>query len=86
MQSERNGGPLRPNRTLTGRELDKLAPLDNVSQQLLKDAMTELGLSARAYDKVRRVARTIADLEDGDGIQPHHVAEAISYRLLDRRM
>jgi magnesium chelatase family protein len=48
--------------------------------------MTELGLSARAYDKVRRVARTIADLEDGNGIQPHHVAEAISYRLLDRRM
>jgi magnesium chelatase family protein len=47
--------------------------------------MDELGLSARAYDKVRRVARTIADLESADQIQEHHLAEAIQYRLLDRR-
>jgi len=86
IQSKRNGGPLRPNRTLTGRELDKLAPLDAASQQILKEAMTELGLSARAYDKIRRVARTIADLEDLELIQPQHVAEAIQYRLLDRQM
>ncbi len=89
IQSKRNGGPMRPNRTLTGRELDKLATLDTACQQLLKDAMTELGLSARAYDKVRRVARTIADLDDNghdNTIRPHHVAEAISYRLLDRKM
>ncbi|MEI2701470.1 MAG: hypothetical protein V9E83_03605 [Baekduia sp.] len=50
------------------------------------NAMTELGLSARAYDKIRRVSRTIADLENNDAIQPQHVAEAIGYRLLDRRM
>jgi magnesium chelatase family protein len=86
IQCDRNGGPMRPNRTLTGRELDKLAPLDTPSQQLLKDAMTELGLSARAYDKIRRVARTIADLEGPDPIQAHHVAEAIQYRLLDRQV
>ncbi len=86
IQSERNGGPLRPNRTLTGRELDKIAPLDTASQVLLKQAMTELGLSARAYDKIRRVARTIADLEGGNAIQPQHVAEAIHYRLLDRQV
>ncbi len=85
-QSDRNGGPLRPNRTLSGRELDKLAPLDAQSQQLLKDAMTELGLSARAYDKIRRVALTIADLENSGRIQAHHVAEAIQYRLLDRQV
>jgi magnesium chelatase family protein len=46
--------------------------------------MAELGLSARAFDKVRRVARTIADLQDSAGVQPEHVAEAIGYRLLDR--
>ncbi len=86
IQSDRNGGPLRPNRTLTGRELDKLAPLDIQGQTLLKQAMTELGLSARAYDKIRRVALTIADLEGGKAIQAHHIAEAIQYRLLDRNV
>ena len=48
--------------------------------------MNELGLSARAYDKVRRVARTIADLEASERVQTQHVSEAIQYRLLDRRM
>jgi magnesium chelatase family protein len=52
---------------------------------LMKQAMTELGLSARAYDKVRRIARTIADLEEAQNIAEHHLAEAIQYRLLDRR-
>jgi magnesium chelatase family protein len=53
---------------------------------LMKQAMDELGLSARAYDKVRRVARTIADIEDAPAISEHHLAEAIQYRLLDRRL
>jgi len=52
---------------------------------LMKQAMNELGLSARAYDKVRGVARTIADLEGVEQIAEHHLAEAIQYRLLDRK-
>jgi magnesium chelatase family protein len=49
-------------------------------------ALTELGLSARAYDKIRRVARTIADLEGAQVLDVPHVAEAIGYRLLDRKI
>ncbi|MCX5658803.1 MAG: YifB family Mg chelatase-like AAA ATPase [Planctomycetota bacterium] len=86
VQSKRNGGPTRPNSTLGGRELDKLAPLDEPARELLRQAMTELGLSARAYDKVRRVARTIADVEGSEAVQMHHLAEAIQYRLLDRKI
>ena len=86
VQAGRNGGPLRTNSTLKGRELDKLAILDEAGSELLRAAMNELGLSARAYDKVRRVARTIADLEGCRDIAPHHVAEAVQYRLLDRKL
>ena len=86
IQAQRNGGPLRTNAMLRGRELDKLAALDEPGKELLRQAMTDLGLSARAYDKVRRLARTIADLDGAETVQGHHVGEAIQYRLLDRRM
>jgi magnesium chelatase family protein len=84
-QAARNGPAMKPNSVLSGRELDRLAKLDEQGQLILKNAMTELGLSARAYDKIRRVARTIADLETSDEIQAQHVAEAVQYRLLDRQ-
>jgi len=51
----------------------------------MKQALEEMGLSARAYDKVRRVGRTIADMEGSENIREQHLAEAIQYRLLDRR-
>ena len=58
--------------------------MDEQAQVILGQAMNELGLSARAYDKIRRVARTIADLEKSDRVKSEHVAEAVQYRLLDR--
>ena len=60
--------------------------LDEAGEALLTQAMTEMGLSARAHDKVLRIARTIADLEAADAIDPHHLAEAIQYRRLDRKL
>ena len=58
--------------------------MDEAAGLVLGQAMGELGLSARAYDKIRRVARTIADLEASSVVQSPHVAEAVRYRLLDR--
>ncbi|MBX3315475.1 MAG: YifB family Mg chelatase-like AAA ATPase [Phycisphaeraceae bacterium] len=79
-------GPLTPNSRLSGKMLDQLAPMTPEALTLLGTAMTELGLSARAYDKIRRVARTIADLVAADTLLPDHVSEAVSYRLLDRKV
>lgn len=74
-----------PNARLPGRDLDRFAALDERARGLLGRALAELGLSARAYDKIRRVARTVADLDGSEGVELPHVAEAIQYRLLDRR-
>ncbi len=79
-------GPLTPNARLSGRQLDELAKMTEPARAILASAMGELGLSARAYDKIRRVSRTIADLAGQATIAPEHVAEAVQYRLLDRRL
>jgi magnesium chelatase family protein len=81
-----DGGRTRHNADMTHRQTRQFCPLDKECQNLLKTAMTELGLSARAHDKVLRVARTIADLDQSDAIQPLHLNEAINYRTLDRNM
>ena len=58
--------------------------IDDTSKELVKTAMVKMGLSARAYDRILKVARTIADLDSSVSIEMNHVAEAIQYRSLDR--
>lgn len=72
------------NAQMESRLLHQYANPDEKGLNLLRTAMTRLNLSARAYDRILKVARTIADLEASEAIQPNHIAEAISYRNLDR--
>src|SRR5213078_2750328 len=74
------------NARMDTKQLRAHAELSDSCLLLMKQAMDELGLSARAYDKVRRVARTIADIDGVEKIAENHLAEAVQYRLLDRRL
>lgn len=75
----------RTNAELSLSEIEATAPLDDASRSLLEAAAHRLGLSARAFVKVLRVARTVADLEGSERVRAQHVAEAIQGRLMDRR-
>jgi magnesium chelatase family protein len=72
------------NAQMTSKLIRKFCVLDQAGTALLKNAMERLGLSARAYDRILKVSRTIADLNNEANIKPEHVAEAIQYRSLDR--
>jgi magnesium chelatase family protein len=74
------------NASMQSRDIREFCRVDGVGEELLKMAITKLGLSARAYDRILKVARTIADLAGTDGIRAEHVAEAIQYRSLDRSL
>lgn len=74
------------NAAMATRSLRELCRLDDACRNLLAAAVARLHLSARAHDRILRVARTIADLEASDSIAPTHLAEAIGYRSLDRSL
>ncbi|HPM22531.1 MAG TPA: YifB family Mg chelatase-like AAA ATPase [Phycisphaerae bacterium] len=79
-------GSTTTNGRMTSRQLRKYAVIDGDGERLLRQAVSELGLSARAHDKVLRVARTIADLAGAEHITSTHLSEAIQYRRLDRSL
>ena len=68
------------------RQIKQHCKLSDESQELIRVAMTELNLSARAYDRILKVSRTIADLQLSDEINTEHVSEAIQYRTFDRTL
>jgi magnesium chelatase family protein len=74
------------NSQLSPKLMRRFIRIDEPGRLLLKQAMERLGLSARAYDRILKVSLTIADLEGAPAIKPHHLAEAVKYRTLDRDM
>jgi len=86
IQDERfkNQKNIHNNSQMGSRDISSFCKLDDLGQNLLKRAMEKLSLSARAYDRIIKVARTIADLDNSENIQTEHLAEAIQYRSLDR--
>lgn len=80
------GNPIGMNGRMTGRQIRKYCHLDAAAESLIRTAVENLGLSIRAHDRVLRVARTIADLDNSENIQQFHLAEAIQLRRLDRKL
>jgi magnesium chelatase family protein len=83
-QRYKNNPGIYCNAQMSSKMLKEICVIDTVGQNLLKNAMEKLNLSARAYDRILKVSRSIADLSASDKIKPEHLAEAIHYRSLDR--
>jgi magnesium chelatase family protein len=87
VQRERfSGRKIYSNAQMTSRHLKKFCQIGENSKSLLERAIDKLGLSARAYTRILKIARTIADLEGVENISPQHISEAIQYRSLDRTL
>jgi magnesium chelatase family protein len=71
---------------MTNRHIKRFCSIDDASQRLLEMAIDKLGLSARAYTRILKVGRTIADLAGDEGIRSAHISETIQYRSLDRNL
>jgi magnesium chelatase family protein len=82
-QLQRGG---KSNSLLGNREIEQVCRLTEADEQLLDQAIEQLGLSARAWYRILKVARTIADLANSESIQTPHITEAITYRRLERKM
>ena len=77
---------LHDNAAMATRHIRKFCPVDEAGQKLLKMVVDKLGISARSYSRILKVARTIADLAGEEQIQQHHLSEAIQYRGMDRKL
>ncbi len=80
------GTPFRDNASLSGKAMDDFCRLDDECATMIRDIINSLQLSARSYDRILRVARTLADLDGGGDIRPLHISEAANYRILDRQL
>ena len=80
------GSPIFVNAAMNSKQTRTYCPIEPGAQELLKAAITRLGLSARAYDRVLKLSRTIADLAGVETVGIPHVAEAVQYRSLDRQL
>ena len=87
IQSQRFGDArINCNAQMNSKQVRAFCELDKAGQTLLRDSVNDMGLSARAHDKVLRLSRTIADLEQSPQILPHHITETVNYRVLDRQL
>ena len=84
-QKRFNGTGITCNARITSEYLHQVCPLTDAANELLKDVFDRLGLSARAYDRILKVARTIADMDGSEPIDKKHIAQAVRYRSLDRK-
>ncbi len=84
-QKRYEGTGITCNANLDASQFEKVCVIDDRANMLLKNAFDRLGLTARAYDRILKVARTIADLDNSEIIRSNHITEAIQYRSLDRK-